>query len=161
MSKLVVVERDPVNGKDRHNVTGMTVSNPPVVYTGTAEFAYSGSMTQGLSDLVRVNEIAVALVTSRSALLPPETAPPAGKHSGPTGSSFVPPAPAPQPLSLVITDAPLGTGTPNAAAGSALLTINGVKVLLDGDPIDSCSGIGAPAGSNVRVQGQNFLTCAV
>ncbi|MFE5689582.1 hypothetical protein [Streptomyces sp. NPDC056512] len=161
MSKLVTVERDPVDGKDRHKVTGMTASNPPVAYTGTAEFTYSGSVTQGLSDLVRINEIPVALVTSQSTLLPPETVPPAGRHSGPAGSSFLPPAPAPQPLSLVITDAPLGMGTPNAAAGSALLTINGVKVLLDGDPIDTCSGIGAPAGSRVSAQGQAFLTCAV
>ncbi|MFI2508902.1 hypothetical protein [Streptomyces sp. NPDC018972] len=161
MGKLVAVERDPVDGKDRHNVTGMTASNPPVVYTGTAEFVYSGSMTQGLSDLVRINGVPVAVVTSRSTLLPAEIAPPAGRHSGPTGSGFVPPAPAPQPLSLVITDAPLGTGTPNAAAGSALLTIDGVRVLLDGDPIDTCSGIGAPAGSKVSARGQNLLTCAV
>ncbi|MEU6667883.1 hypothetical protein [Streptomyces sp. NPDC046727] len=159
MSKLVVVEGDPVNGTDRHNVTGMTTSNPPVPYTGTAEFTYSGSMTQGLSDLVRIDDVPVALVTSRSTLPPSETAPPLGRHSGPTGSSFLPPAPVPQPLSLVITDVPLGTGTPNAAAGSALLTINGVKVLLDGDPIDTCSGIGAPAGSKVSAQGQPFITC--
>ncbi|MER6144921.1 hypothetical protein ABT174_33625 [Streptomyces sparsogenes] len=160
MDKLVVVEGDPVNGKDTHKVTGSTTSSPPATYTGTADFVYSGSMTQAVSDLVRINGTPVALVTSRSTLPPAETLPPSGKHSGPQGSNFIPPAPAPQPLTLVITDAPLGVGTPGAVAGSTLLTVDGVKVLLDGDPVDTCSGIGAPAGSKVSARGQSLVTCS-
>ncbi|MFJ4245048.1 hypothetical protein ACIP17_31115 [Streptomyces iakyrus] len=160
MAKLIAVENDPVTGKDMHNVSGATTSNPPTAYTGLAEFAYSGVLTQGLSDLLRINDTPVALMTSRSTLPPIEMTPPVGRHSGPMGSNFVPPAPPPQPLTLVITDAVLGGGTPSATAGSALLTVNGVRVLLDGDAIDTCSGVGAPAGSKVSATLQNVVTCS-
>lgn len=161
MSKLVAIGGDPVKGKDSHKVTGSTTSIPPAVYTGIADFVYSGAVTEALSDLVRINGTSVALVTSRSTLDPGEALPPTGRHSGPQGTNFVPPAPAPNPLTLAVTDVPLGTGTPNSAAGSTLLTINGIKVLLDADPIDTCSGVGAVAGSSVTARGQNFVTSAV
>jgi hypothetical protein len=101
----------------------------------------------------------VALVTSKSSLNPGETAPPTGGHSGPAGSSFLPPTPVPIAISLSITDV-IGTGIPNASAGSSLLSIGGVKVLLDGDKIDTCDGLGTPANSTVTASGQSFVKCA-
>lgn len=170
MGKLVTVQGDPVQGTDKHNVSGVgpnPAAPPPTLpYTGVGEFQYNGTVTGRLSDFVRIAGRLVALVTSQSSLDPGQDAPPVGKHSGPAGSGFVAgatsqaltPIPAgPPPLS--ITD-DIGTGVPNAGAGSALLTVNGVKVLLDTDKIDTCSGIGAPAGSTVTAQGQDFVTCS-
>jgi hypothetical protein len=162
VGKLVVVKGDAVSGTDQHNVAGQATNPaappPTVPYTGVADFAYNGAMTDALSDSVTIGGVPVALVTSKSSLNPGEAAPPAGKHSGPQGGNFVPPAPVPVAASLSITDAPLGTGVPNAGAGSALLTVGGVKVLLDADKIDTCSGIGVPAGSSVAARGQSFVT---
>lgn len=162
MGRLVVVKGDPVSGTDTHNITGQATnpSAPPptVPYTGVADFAYNGAMTGALSDSVTIGGVPVALVTSKSSLNAGEAVPPAGKHSGPQGGNFVPPAPAPVAASLSITDSPLGTGVPNAGAGSTLLTVGGVKVLLDADKIDTCSGINVPAGSSVAAQGQSFVT---
>jgi hypothetical protein len=116
-------------------------------------------MTDRLSTFVKIDSQPIALITSQSSLNPGETTPPAGGHSGPAGSSFVPATPVPQAISLSITDV-IGTGVPNAAAGSALLTINGVKVLLDGDKIDTCDGTGGKANSTVTATGQSFVTCS-
>jgi hypothetical protein len=160
MSKLVIVENDPVRGTDTHNVTGSDTSTPPNPYAGTGDFDYDGAMTDRLSDFVRIAGTAVAVVSSGSTLNTGEDVAPAGKHSGPMGSNFTPAAPAPNPVTLQITDAPLGAGVPNAGAGSALLTIDGVKVLLDSDQIDTCSGVGAKAGSMVAATGQDFVTCS-
>ncbi|MEC4018807.1 hypothetical protein [Streptomyces sp. H27-D2] len=159
MGKQVVVKGDSVKGTDTHNVTGC-IASPPGPYTGVADFTYDGAMTEGLSDFVRIAGVPVALVTSRSSLNAGEAVAPTGKHSGPLGGNFIPTAPLPVPLSVKITDTPLGTGIPNSAAGSALLTVNGVKVLLDADKIDTCSGTGAPAGSAVTSKGQDFVTCS-
>lgn len=159
MGKLVVVKDDPVQGTDTHNVSGTATPPPPgVTYTGVADFKYNGAVSGQLSDFVRIGSQPVALVTSRSALNRGEDKPPTGKHSGPQGSNFVPPTPAPVTSTLSITDTPLGSGVPNAGAGSALLTVNGVKVLLDADKIDTCSGVDATAGSTVTAQGQDFVT---
>ncbi|MEU1390954.1 MULTISPECIES: hypothetical protein [unclassified Nonomuraea] len=162
MGRPVVVKHDPVRGTDQHNVTGQATNPAPppptVPYIGVGAFDYVGAITDQVSDLVTIAGVPVALVTSRSTLDPGQTAP-AGRHAGPQGGAFVPPAPPPVPATLTISDAPLGTGVPNAAAGSALLTIGGVKVLLDGDLIDTCSGIGAPAGSKVSARGQSYVTC--
>ncbi|HEY2669138.1 MAG TPA: hypothetical protein VGJ07_02050 [Rugosimonospora sp.] len=160
MGKLVVVEGDPVRGTDTHNVSGMTSSSPPVAYTGVGDYQYTGSVTDALSDFVTIGGVPVALVSSKSSLDPGQTAPPAGGHSGPAGSNFAPPAPAPNPVTLSIVDSPLGTGVPNAGAGSGVLTVGGVKVLLDSDKIDTCSGIGVTADSTVTAQGQSFVTCS-
>ncbi|MFG1947051.1 hypothetical protein [Nonomuraea sp. NPDC048826] len=163
MSRLVVVKGDPVRGTDQHNVQGQATNPAPppptVPYVGVAAFDYVGAITDQVSDFVTADDVPIALVTSRSTLDPGQTTS-AGRHAGPQGAAFVPPAPPPIPASLTITDAPLGVGMPNAAAGSALLTVDGVKVLLDGDLIDTCSGIGAPAGSKVSARGQSYLTCA-
>jgi len=163
MGKLVVVKGDPVSGTDKHNVTGLAIPPPPnSPYTGVGDFAYNGAITGQLSDFVTIGAVPVALVTSRSTLNTGEDIPPAGKHSGPQGTNFFPSTPAPDtstgPPFLSITDTPLGTGVPNAGAGSALLTVGGVKVLLDADEIDTCSGVGAKAGSTVTAQGQGFVT---
>lgn len=158
MGTLVVVKGDPVQGTDKHNVSGSTDTNPPVAYTGVGDFEYDGAITDKLSDFVRIAGVPVALVTSRSSLNQGEGSP-AGKHGGPQGSNFSPVAPPPKPLTLSITD-DIGIGVPNKGAGSAVLTVNGVKVLLDADKIDTCSGVGAKAGSTVTAQGQDFVTCS-
>jgi len=162
MGKLVVVKGDPVSGTDTHNVTGSaTIPGPPpstVTYTGTGDFTYNGAVTGQLSDFVQINGVPVALVTSRSTLNAGEDTPPDGKHSGPQGCNFLPATPVPVISSLSITDKPLGTGVPNAGAGSALLTVGGAKVLLDAGKIDTCSGTGATADSTVAANGQEFVT---
>jgi hypothetical protein len=157
MGKLVVVKGDPVKGTDTHNVTGATSTVP---YAGTADFKYDGAVTGSLSDFVKIADVQVALVTSRSTLNSGEDAPPAGKHSGPQGANFVPSSPTLITSSVLIGDTPLGTGVPNAGAGSSLLTVGGVKVLLNADKIDTCSGVGAKADSTVTAKAQQFVTCS-
>jgi len=162
MGNLVVVKDDIVKGTDTHAVSGMTLVKPPVAYGGTGPYKYDGKMTDSLSTFVKIGGMAVAIVTSKSSLNPGETAPP-GKHSGPKGSSFVAGpgsvAAAPTPETVSITDV-IGTGVPNAAAGSALLTIDGTKVLLDGDKIDTCDVPGGTGNSTVTASGQTFMTCS-
>jgi hypothetical protein len=167
MGKLVVLRGDPVHGTDKHNVsgTGPNPAAPPpsASYAGIGDYSYRGAVTDGLSDFVTVDGTPVALVTSRSSLDQGETAP-GGGHSGPSGSGFVPGAGTvaltPTAETLQITDSPLGTGVPSSGAGSGLVTVGGAEVLLDGDEIDTCSGIGALAGSSVTAQGQDFVTCS-
>jgi hypothetical protein len=165
---LVVVKGDAVEGTDKHNVSGLgpNPSPPPpptVAYSGVGDFEYHGAVSDRLSELVQIGGIPVALVTSKSSLNSGEKAPPAGKHSGPQGSNFVPSpttqAPLPTEATLSITD-DVGTGVPSADAGSGLLTVGGVKVLLDGDAIDTCSGVGGLKGSTVTAEGQDFVSCS-
>jgi uncharacterized Zn-binding protein involved in type VI secretion len=162
MGKLVVVQNDAVQGTDTHNVSGnATNPGPPpptVPYVGTGKYVYTGKMTDSLSTFVKIGGKPAALVTSKSSLNPGETAP-SGGHGGPSGSAFVPPAPVPIPATLAITDV-IGTGVPNASAGSALLTIGGTKALLDGDKIDTCDGAGGKANSTVTAAGQSFVSCS-
>jgi hypothetical protein len=165
MSRLVIVENDPVRGTDTHNVKGVDRSVPPNLYTGTGDFDYDGAMADRLVHFVRIAGMAVAVVSSGSRLNAGQDGAPAGRHWGPMGSNFTPAAPPPNTDpsgggALQITDAPLGAGVPNAGAGSALLTVDGVKVLLDADEIDTCSGVGATAGSTVTATGQDFVTCS-
>jgi hypothetical protein len=162
MGKLLVVDGDEVKGTDKHNVSGKgTISGPPgtAPYLGTADFDYVGKMTSALSDFVTIDGKAAAVASSQSSLDPGETAPPAGKHAGMNGKNFTPPAPTPIPTTINITD-PVGTGNPGAAAGSAFVTIDGVKVLLDGDSIDTCDGLGIPGNSTVTSSQQDFVTCS-
>jgi hypothetical protein len=162
MGKLVVVRGDTVAGADKHNVSGMATNPPPpptVPYTGVGSYKYAGSMTDGLSTFVRIGGKPAALVTSKSSLDPGETVPPTGGHSGPAGSGFVPPTPPPIPSTLMITDQ-IGIGVPNASAGSALLSVGGTKVLLDGDQMDTCDGTGGKANSTVTAVGQSFVSCS-
>jgi uncharacterized Zn-binding protein involved in type VI secretion len=155
MGKLVVVEGDPVTGNDIHTVSGTTSQGS--LYLGTGKFAYNGSVTAQLSDFVSIDGTPVALVASGSSLGPTETA--TGGHGPLSGSDFSAPGPAPKsPVSFL--DAPLGAGSPSSGAGSGLLTVDGVKVLLDGDSFDTCGPAPTTAGSSVAAQGQEFVTCA-
>lgn len=167
MGKLVIVENDGVAGTDKHNVVGDATNPapPPATIPGAwiADFDYVGKMTDALSDFVRVDGQPVALVTSQSSLDPGEDAAPAGRHSGPMGSNFVPPPPAPQPAppltSLEIID-PIGIGDPNAAAGSSFVNAGGAALLLDGDAIDTCDGLSIPGNSTVTADHQDFVSCS-
>ncbi|MFF1380463.1 hypothetical protein [Streptomyces sp. NPDC058308] len=161
MAKSIAVKGDSVRGTDTHKVSG-TLENGTTPYVGLGKYAYQGSITKGLSDFVRINGVPVALVTSGSTLDAGQTAPgpPPGGHAGPAGSDFVPAAPKPLATSLSILDIPLGGGTPGASAGSGLLTIGGVKVLLDKDVIDTCSGLPTPGESKVSAQQQSLVACS-
>jgi hypothetical protein len=163
MGKLVVVQGDGVQGTDKHNVTGIGPTPPGLQFAGTGTYQYSGNMTDSLSNFVTIAGKPVAVVTSKSSLGPGQTVPPIGGHSGPAGIAFTPgpgsPAPQPNPATVMIADV-IGTGVPNVAAGSALLTIGGTKVLLDGDKIDTCDGTGGTANSTVTAVGQSFVSCS-
>lgn len=163
MAKLLIVEGDPVSGTDKHNVSGMAtnpVAPPPTVpYVGVGDYTYIGAMTGELSDFVRIAGMPVALTTSRSSLDLGQDVPPAGGHSGPAGLGFTPPSPMPIPLTLVITD-PVGVGRPSVGAGSGFVSVAGRPVLLDGDPIDTCDGLGLPGNSTVTSLRQNFVSAS-
>lgn len=165
MTKLVVINQDTVEGTDRHNVSGNATNpasppGPPTIpYAGVAEFDYVGKMTDDLSDFVTIGGEAVAIVDSKSSLDPGEDAPPAGKHSGPQGSNFLPPAPSPIAISLSIPE-PVGDGTPSATAGSSFVSIGGAAILLDGDSIDTCDGLSIPMNSTVTAANQDFVSCS-
>lgn len=162
MGKLVVVDGDEVKGTDKHNVSGTgTITSPPgtAPYVGIADFDYAGKMTSSLSDFVTIGGKAVALTSSQSSLNPGETAPPSGKHAGLNGKNFTPTSPTAIPTTINITD-PVGTGNPGAAAGSSFVTVGGVKLLLDGDSIDTCDGLGIPGNSKVTASKQDFVTCS-
>jgi uncharacterized Zn-binding protein involved in type VI secretion len=163
MGKLVAVEGDSVKGTDKHNVSG-TATNPSpppptVPYQGIGSYQYVGEMTDNLSTFVKIDGKPVALITSKSSLNPGEAAT-GGGHSGAQGTGFVPPTPTPILDNLFNITDPIGTGVPNSAAGSALLTIGGTKVLLDGDKIDTCDGTGGTANSTVTAVGQSFVRCS-
>jgi len=163
MPKLIVVENDKVEGTDTHNVSGNATNPaappPTVPYVGVAMFDYVGKMTDGLSDFVKIDGKPVALTSSKSSLNPGESAPPAGKHSGPTGKSFTPPAPVPIPNTISITD-PIGEGRPSATAGSSFVTVGSTPVLLDADKIDTCDGLSVPMNSTVTAENQSFVNCS-
>lgn len=160
MSKLVVIQDDPVEGIDKHNVSGNAQPPPPAPYSGIGDFDYQGKMTDELSDFVQINGQSLALMTSKSALNPGEDIRPVGKHSGPQGKSFQPPSPPPLPETLMIMD-PIGEGTPNLlSAGSNFVTVEGTAVLLDGDKIDTCDGTGSLGNSTVTANGQDFVSCS-
>ena len=165
MGTLIVVDGDKVEGTDTHNVSGpgtQVSSGSPAPYTGIARYDYNGAMTDKLSAFVSIDGRAVAVKTSQSSLNPGENAAPSGAHSGPMGSSFVPPETSPIAATLPalqITD-PVGIGVPNSSAGSAFVKIDGVAVLLDGDSIDTCDGLSTPANSTVTAEQQDFVSCS-
>lgn len=166
MAKLVVVKADRVEGVDTHKVKGLAaVPAPPspVPYEGVGRFEYHGKLTDALSNFVTINDIPIASKASQSTLNPGEAVMPAGKHSGPQGSNFVPPS-VPGTLeiqvnTLQITDT-IGVGKPSVGAGSAFVTVDGVAVLLDGDAMDSCDATSAVGNSTVIADGQDFVFCA-
>lgn len=159
MGKLLVVQGDAVSGTDTHTIAGFfKAGSPPPPYSGTGDYTYNGKITDGLSTFVKIGGKAVALVTSTSSLNSGETSK-GGGHSPESGlpSKYVPPGPDTSTLQFV---PPIkGVGVPNAAAGSALLTLGGVKVLLDTDKIDTCDGTGS-ANSTVTASGQSFVNCS-
>lgn len=164
MSKLIIVESDKVQGTDKHNVTGPATPPPPnQTYKGVGDYDYVGSMTDQLSSFVRIEGKWVALISSKSSLNPGESTPPTGKHSGPMGRNFDPDAPVPMitsaPPAPAITDQ-VGTGIANASAGSSFVAIDGTNVLLDGDRIDTCDGLGNTGNSTVTSQEQSFVFCS-
>jgi hypothetical protein len=165
MGTLIAVEGDAVEGTDKHNVSGPgidTSTSSPAAYTGIADYDYVGSMTDQLSDFVNIDGSPAAIVTSQSSLDPGEDAPPAGSHSGPAGSGFVPPETSPIAATvpaLQITD-PIGIGIPSGNAGSGFVSIDGVVVLLDGDSIDTCDGLSVPMNSTVTASTQGFVSCS-
>jgi hypothetical protein len=163
MAILIVVENDKVEGTDKHNVSGDATNPaappPTVPFVGIGDFDYVGKMTSDLSDFVSIDGIPMALKSSKSSLDPGEGS--IGKHSGPMGSNWVPPPPAPQPIppTLSISDS-VGEGNPSSNAGSAFVKVDGVKVLLDGDSIDTCDGMSIPMNSAVTSENQDFVSCS-
>jgi hypothetical protein len=155
MGKLVVVQGDAVQGKDTHTVTwvGPAPANTPA--SGNADFQYVGSITAMLSAFVKMGGQAVALATSQSSL----ESGAAGGHLPVEAKNFQPPAPPPTPGSVMLVPPIVGVGKPNAASGSSLLTIGKVKVLLDGDKMDTCDNTGS-ANSTVTASGQTFVKCS-
>lgn len=149
MAKLMVVQGDSVTGTDKHTVSGSTSSSPPAAYSGSGSYKYEGKMTDSLSTFVTIGGKPLALVTSKSSLDSP--------HVASAGSDFTPPTA--NPATLVFAPPVTGIGAPSAGAGSALLTIGGVKALMDGDKIDTCDGTGSQ-NSSVTAVGQAFVTCS-
>lgn len=158
MGKPIVVKGDAVQGTDTHSVTGTGPPPPSLPFAGTGDYSYKGSMTGSLSTFVKIGGKAVALVTSKSSLGATETAP-GGGHFPAVGSNLKPTSPVPVPATMQIVPPIVGTGVPNAAAGSVFVTIGGTKVLLGGDKIDTCDGTGS-ANSTVTASGQSFVSCS-
>jgi hypothetical protein len=114
-------------------------------------------MRERLSDLVRIDGAPVALTTSKSRLNVGEDVPVTGRHSGAKGSGFDPAEPAPILDALLKIIDPIGEGAPSAGAGSGLVSVGGHPVLLDGDAIDTCDGLGGTANSTVTSSTQEFV----
>lgn len=158
MSRLVVVEGDPVDGTDTHDVTGSDTSGPPpAAYTGTGAYRYKGELRNDLSDVVTIGGRPLALVTSGSELRTDGQV----DHTAAAGSDFTPATPAPNPATLVfVPPTGVGVGRPSAGAGSALLTVNDVRALLAGDRFDTCGIAGGDESSTVAAEGQDLVTCS-
>lgn len=164
MGILIIVEGDKVEGTDKHNVSG-TGTDPsipgPNSFSGIADFDYKGSMTDELSDMVKIGGKAVALVTSKSSLDPGEDS--VGGHAPTSAKNIVPkPPPAITPGTetvIAITDS-IGTGIPSSGTGSRFVNIGGNAVLFDGDSIDTCDGLSIPMNSTVTSANQDFVSCS-
>ena len=162
MGRALIVENDPVRGTDTHNVSGSNTNAPPDPYTGTGDYDYDGAMTERLIDFVTDRRDERSPWSPAGARCSTRTRTAAGGEGTQARRAATSRRRRRRrtPRRWSITDAPLGTGVPNAGAGSTLLTVDGVQVLLDGDDIDTCSGVGAPAGSTVTATGQDFVTCS-
>ncbi len=167
MSTLVVIAGDKVEGTDKHNVsgTGTMPATPSAIpntpFSGNAEFDYKGSMTDGLNGMVSIGDKAVTLITSKSSLDPGEDS--AGGHAPISAKNIVPIPPPPittgTEVVISITD-PIGTGTPSSGTGSSFVKIDGDAVLLDGDSLDTCDGLGGKSNSTVTTENQDFVSCS-
>ena len=156
MGKFVIVENDKVKGVDKHKISGPVAAPPPPTYTGVGDYEYNGKMAEQLSSFIRINGQPVAITSSKSALDPGEDV--SGGHAGPQGKNLFPPAPEPEPTQLKIIDKPIGTGSPSATSGSTFVKSNGIAILLDGDKIDTCDGLGKPMNSSVTAGQQDFVS---
>ena len=164
MGTLIVIENDKVEGTDKHNVKGDATNPgappPTIPYVGVGDYKYKGKMTDALSDFVTVDGKPVALIDSKSSLNPGETAMGGGHHPA-SGSNFLPSAPAPIPPSLDFAPGEqIGEGKPSSGTGSTFVTVGGTAILLDGDAIDTCDGLGVPANSTVTAENQDFVSCS-
>jgi hypothetical protein len=155
LSKLLVVEGDPVDGTDTHAVSGVLKLDPTKPYVGTGDYAYGGKVSGGVSDFVTVDGKGLAVVTSSSTLRKDSES----GHQPKNGSNFTPPGPELSDLKFVPPTS-VGSGKPGGAAGSSLLTVSGTKVLLDDDPFDTCGIPGGIASSTVAAETQSFVTCS-
>lgn len=152
MAKLVV-EKDPVDGTDTHSVSGTLPNSAP--YSGTGDYDYQGEVVSGLSTLVTVDGVALAVVKSASKLRSDGLT----AHTAPLGKNFAPAGP--NAVTLVfVPPTGVGDGVPSATAGSTLLKVDGVKALLDGDTFDTCAITGGKAAASVAAQGQSWVTSA-
>src|ERR1043166_7905627 len=115
-------------------------------------------MVDQLSSFIRINGQPVATTGSKSALDPGEDA--TGGHFGRNGKNFLPPTPAPILESIHITDVPIGTGSPSATSRSTFVKSNGIAILVDGDKIDICDGLGKPMNSSVTAGQQDVVSCS-
>jgi hypothetical protein len=161
-AKRMIVEDDPVNGSDTHEVSG-TGTDPatgtPVAGTWKGTYAYAGTITDALSDFVTIQEGAVArpvaLVESRSSLSSTSHIPGSG-----TGFLLVPPTtpPAPNPALPMSFTKTVGAGAPSTGAGSSFVTVMTKAVLLHADKIDTCGDERGSGNSAVTSAGQSFVT---
>jgi hypothetical protein len=157
-AKRVIVQGDPVNGSDTHEVSGTgtdPASGSPVTGKWKGTYSYAGTMTGALSDFVTIQDAPVALVDSRSALRGTSHVPATG-----TGFLLVPPTtpPVPNPaLPMSFTKA-VGPGAPSTGAGSSFVTIGGKAVLLAGDKLDTCGDEKGTGNSTVTSAQQSFVT---
>ncbi len=159
MGKRMIVEGDPVQGEDVHEVSGwdtQTAPNGPQLYNGTARYKYKDAISETLCDFITINGFALALINSGSRLIIGS-----GGHVPVLGESFNPAAPPPDKATLQFKKAgAIGPGTPSAGAGSRFVRVGGQAVLLDGDKIDTCDDTGATGNSSVSASGQSFVTCS-
>ena len=154
MAKLLILKKDPVDGKDTHAVSGLLKSDPTKPYAGTGDYTYKGEVTEGLSDFVRIDGIPLAVVTSASKLRDD------GKdaHAAKNGSNFIPDGPDTSLAVLFVPPTGVGDGKPGTAAGSTLVRVAGAKALLDGDKFDTC-GVGTGTAT-VAAKKQSWVTSA-
>ena len=152
MGKRIVVQNDKVDGTDTHSVTGtFSAGSPPPAYSGTGDYQYTGKMTSQLSDFVKIDGKAVALVSSRSKL--------DSDHIAANGTNFVPSGPNTGSLSFA-PPAPDGVGIPSSVAGSEFVKVNGVAILLDQDKLNTCGSSAGSGNSTVTAQNQDFVSCS-
>ena len=160
MGKMVVVQGDAVQGTDKHNVMGNATNPAPppptVPYTGIGSYEYDGR-DDGRFEHVRQDRRQASRTGDEQEFAESRRGGSAGGRAFRAGRQrfHASNARARSRLTLSIKDV-IGIGVPNAAAGSALLTIGGVKVLLDGDKIDTCDGTGDKANSTVTAVRPEF-----
>ena len=158
--KLTVRERiaqltDPGSFQEVGKLAGQGSYTPDGVLQSVRPMPY-------VMGLAKIDGRPVALKSSRSSLNPGETAPPAGKHSGPAVKNPTPSLSTPVTATVpsLKSDDPVGEGKPSASAGSVFVKVAGTAVLLDDDKIDTCDGFSVPMNSKVTAEKQDFVSCS-